>query len=68
MISRYSLQIAMHLGFYFSLILFGKIIVFIIQLKSVADPGFPVGGGRQFTGANRANYDAHLSSFLPYFI
>ena len=28
---------------------------------------FPL-GGRQFTGANRADYDAHLSSFLPYFI
>ena len=25
-------------------------------------------GGCQFTGANRADYDAHLSSFLPYFI
>ena len=25
-------------------------------------------GGRQFTGVNRADYDAHLSSFLPYFI
>ena len=31
---------------------------------------FPLGGGggRQFTGANRADYDAHLSAFLPYFI
>ena len=44
----------------------------LVSSVPVADPGFPVGGGggggRQFTRANRADYNAHLSSFLPYFI